>query len=242
MTPALRPRAGLVAVAIFGVSSAWAQGGPPFVTDDPGTPGDGNFEINIAAIESQRRNSWNLVGPDADMNYGWGEHIQLKLDMNWTTAHDAENGTEGGLGTTALGIKWRMLDGDQGGIAVATYPQVELRSLNDQHKGLLVPLEAAMSVGSFQFDTEIGRNFVQRDPDEWVMGLIVSHTCGIHLECAAEIHDTLVEGAHVTLFNLGFRRRLTRTLTLLGAAGRDFGTPTDERQKFLLFLGIQVVS
>ena len=25
-----------------------AQGGPPLITDDPGTPGDGHWEINIA--------------------------------------------------------------------------------------------------------------------------------------------------------------------------------------------------
>ena len=31
---------------------AWALGGPPMVTDDPETPGDGNWEINIAAIRN----------------------------------------------------------------------------------------------------------------------------------------------------------------------------------------------
>jgi hypothetical protein len=30
--------------------SAFAQGGPPMVTDDPGTPGDGHWEINIASL------------------------------------------------------------------------------------------------------------------------------------------------------------------------------------------------
>ncbi|MFZ1132916.1 MAG: hypothetical protein WAN38_19210 [Terriglobales bacterium] len=26
-----------------------AQGGPPYIGDDPGTPGDGNWEVNVAA-------------------------------------------------------------------------------------------------------------------------------------------------------------------------------------------------
>lgn len=30
-----------------------AQGGPPMITDDPGTPGSGRFEINLAvALEA----------------------------------------------------------------------------------------------------------------------------------------------------------------------------------------------
>jgi len=29
---------------------AHAQGGPPMLTDDPGTPGDGKWEVNIAVL------------------------------------------------------------------------------------------------------------------------------------------------------------------------------------------------
>src|SRR5438445_482716 len=32
---------------------ALAQGGPPMVTDDPETPGDGHWEINIGAIATR---------------------------------------------------------------------------------------------------------------------------------------------------------------------------------------------
>jgi hypothetical protein len=39
-----------------------AQGGPPMITDDPGTPGNGHFEINIAATLAQwpHQQSWEL--------------------------------------------------------------------------------------------------------------------------------------------------------------------------------------
>jgi hypothetical protein len=37
-----------VMLAALSLPSA-AQGGPPFIADDPGTPGDGNWEINVAA-------------------------------------------------------------------------------------------------------------------------------------------------------------------------------------------------
>ena len=40
----------LIAVVLWFVALniARGQGGPPMITDDPGTPGDGKFEINLA--------------------------------------------------------------------------------------------------------------------------------------------------------------------------------------------------
>jgi len=42
----------LALTALFGLAplASWAQGGPPLVTDDPDTPGNGRWEINVAAI------------------------------------------------------------------------------------------------------------------------------------------------------------------------------------------------
>jgi hypothetical protein len=232
----------LSAAALCAAPSAWAQGGPPFVTDDPGTPGDGHFEINIAATALQQRSSRTLVGPDVDLNYGWGDRIQLKLDMNLTTDHASGQQTQTGLGTSALGIKWRMLDGEQGGVALATYPQVLLKDPGDPHKEFFLPLEAATSIGAYQLDVEAGRSFVERSPDAWAMGLIIARACGMRFECVAEIHDTLTQGEHVTLLNLGFRHPLNKMLTLLAAAGREFGPRSEDPQVLIIFLGIQVVT
>jgi len=49
---------------------AWAQGGPPMVTDDPDTPGNGNWEINLATSGSHSSGRWEIAAPDADINYG----------------------------------------------------------------------------------------------------------------------------------------------------------------------------
>ncbi|HET7232126.1 MAG TPA: hypothetical protein VFJ16_19120 [Longimicrobium sp.] len=36
-------------LALAGAPSlAWAQGGPPLMTDDPGTPDPGTWEVNVA--------------------------------------------------------------------------------------------------------------------------------------------------------------------------------------------------
>ena len=58
MTRQTWKRALLVAVAscALGASEALGQGGPPMITDDPGTPGNGKWEINLAiAFEHRHR-------------------------------------------------------------------------------------------------------------------------------------------------------------------------------------------
>ena len=47
------------------------------ITDDPGTPGPGKWENNIAIILEHRSGETSLDLPQFDLNYGIGEHIQL---------------------------------------------------------------------------------------------------------------------------------------------------------------------
>ena len=56
---------------------AHAQGGPPMITDDPETPGNGKFEINLAVAFERRPHEISLDVPAIDINYGWGD-----LDKN----------------------------------------------------------------------------------------------------------------------------------------------------------------
>jgi hypothetical protein len=56
-------------------TSSFYQGGPPLVTGDPNTPGNGHWEINAATTLMARHDErlWQL--PDLDINYGLGERI-----------------------------------------------------------------------------------------------------------------------------------------------------------------------
>ena len=49
------------------------------ITDDPGTPGPGKWEINLAIGLEHRSGETSLDLPEIDLNYGVGEHIQLTL-------------------------------------------------------------------------------------------------------------------------------------------------------------------
>ena len=95
-------------LAIFAIASlARAQGGPPFITDDPGTPGNRHWEINFGWIANHNPGNAYYQTPDIDMNYGWGDHIQLKYELPMAVATDESNTTRAGLGESLLGVKWR---------------------------------------------------------------------------------------------------------------------------------------
>src|SRR6266446_8615796 len=103
---------------------ARAQGGPPMITDDPGTPGNGKFEINLALAFEHRpdETSWDL--PAIDVNYGVGERIQLTLQTAPVLLKRNDHGPIGGLGGTEAALKWRFLDQQQNGISVSLFPRI----------------------------------------------------------------------------------------------------------------------
>ena len=54
------------------IPRASAQGGPPMITDDPGTPGNGKWENNLAVAFEHRPNERSFDSPAIDLNYGVG--------------------------------------------------------------------------------------------------------------------------------------------------------------------------
>lgn len=239
----------IVATAIAG--PALAQGGPPMVTDDPETPGDGHWEINLGAIATRTRGRLELAAPDADINYGWGDHVQLKLDVPWVTVHEDGQGRKSGLGTTDFGVKWRFIDKEHAGFSVSTYPQYSRSLLNSStRRGItggghdfFLPLEVATDVGDFGIATEVGRNFVSGGgANQWVAGIVAGHGCGAGAECIVEVRRAQAPGTHLTLLNLGMHWKINDSYTLLGAVGHEFGTASDERRQVLVYLGLQITT
>lgn len=101
--------------------AAQAQGGPPFRTDDPETPGNRHWEINFGWIGDRNPGAGAYQVPDFDINYGLGDRIQLKYEIpiaiEETRAQAATPGGPavpgqviGGLGESLLGIKWRFYE------------------------------------------------------------------------------------------------------------------------------------
>ena len=104
--------------------SAFAQGGPPMITDDPGTPGPGKWENNIAIAFEHRSDETSYDLPEIDLNYGVGEHIQLTLQTAPVLLKRDDHGPIGGLGGTEAAVKWRFVDEEKSGFDVSMFPRM----------------------------------------------------------------------------------------------------------------------
>lgn len=98
-----------------------AQGGPPFLTDDPDTPGKQHWEINFGWIGDRNPAAGSYQVPDLDINYGLGARIQLKFEIPIAvqeTRPQPASGTDpatpghviGGIGGSIPGIKLRFYE------------------------------------------------------------------------------------------------------------------------------------
>src|SRR2546421_9605638 len=103
---------------------AFGQGGPPMITDDPGTPGNGKWENNFAVAFEHRPGETALDLPAIDLNYGVGEHIQLTLQTAPVLLKREDHGSIGGLGGTEAALKWRFLDEESSVFDVSMFPRV----------------------------------------------------------------------------------------------------------------------
>lgn len=242
----------VVSAALCGLvtPAAFAQGGPPMVTDDPETPGDGKWEINLAGLGARTRVRKDVSLPDADINYGLGDRIQLKVDVPWSFAKESGSDWKSGVGTGNVGVKWRFVDGGEEGISISTYPQYlsswsassRRRGITSDERELFLPIEVAGKMGEWAWDGEVGRAIVRNGDNQWVAGGILAHDCGAHGECLFEVHETVADRVTQSLVNLGLRWKLSDRATLLGSIGREFGPRTEDRQDLVFYLGVQLLN
>src|SRR5438128_2822541 len=92
------------ALTLVASEAVVAQGGPPLITDDPETPGNGHWEINVAWTLSQKHNRRLFGIPLLDVNYGFGEHIQLKVEVPWLVLQERGARTQSGIGSANFGV------------------------------------------------------------------------------------------------------------------------------------------
>ena len=70
----------IAALALLFAGSVLAQGGPPFRSNNPGTPGKRHWEINTAGIGERNPVQGTYSLPNFDINYGLGDRTQMKYE------------------------------------------------------------------------------------------------------------------------------------------------------------------
>jgi len=228
---------------------AVAQAGPPLLTDDPDTPGNGHWEINVAWTLSQNRSSRLFGTPLLDINYGLGQRLQLKAEVPWLILKEQQTDTQSGIGSTNLGLKWRFLDHGEHGFKMSTYPQLEIRTsassvrrgLIEQGAELRLPIEMSRELGRITIDAEVGYQFVQREKDEVAYGFAVQREINKRLELLAELHGTAKRdfADHEPIFNVGGRFKMSKHYTLLFSSGRSLRGAATGQPTLVAYVGWQ---
>jgi hypothetical protein len=238
----------LALLALF--PNAFGQGGPPFIGDDPGTPGDGNWEINVAAYTERHPTERLYNAPILDMNYGVGSRIQLKYQVPYLVDGTDGGPTRSGLGKSLAGVKWRFYDSGEDGLQISTYPQLEFnnptssleRGLVDFGTRFYLPIEVTKKIGPFEVNPEAGYWFASdKAAAAWAVGLVVLREINKRLEVAGELYNTANTNGtnHWNTYDGGGRYKLNDHFVLLFMAGRSFRGQSSGQPQFFGYLGMQ---
>jgi hypothetical protein len=243
-----RPSVLLMTAALILIPSGRA--GPPLEFDDPDTPGAGNWEINLASTMEKRADQWEFK-PQLDLNYGWGERVQLKLKPRLVLLDAPDEGSRAGAGNIQFGVKWRFLDEDKHGFAMSIYPQVDFnppgrsiaRGLVDDGQDLFLPFQLARTFGRTRLYADAGYNWREGRKDEWIAGVAAEFRLADRFTVMGELRDIAEAdfNEHELFFNTGFKWKLHEHWTLLAAAGRTIHEPDAERSAVFSYLGIQLI-
>jgi hypothetical protein len=227
-----------------------AQGGPPMITDDPGTPGNRHWEINLATIFARRPGEISFDAPGIDLNYGLGDNVQLTLQGGPAWLKRSGHGFVGGLGGTEAAVKWRFLDKEKNGIDLSMFPRVIFnltpssvrRGLADDGTRFQIPFQASKSFGWFHLDAEFGPRAVTVGRSEWLYGVVGGVDLGKTTEVMAELQGSSRTNfsRDVLIANFGLRHNFTASRILIASLGHEL-RDSDQARALIGYLGIQLL-
>ena len=245
-----RLTSGLVwAACLLAAPQMRGQGGPPMITDDPGTPGDRRWEINLALAFEHRRHEIAFDAPAIDLNYGWGERIQLTLQTAPVLLKRSGHGVIGGLGGTEAAVKWRFLDEERAGVSMSVFPRVIFnltpssvrRGLAGDGVGVQLPAQIAKRFGGVDFDFEFGPLVGSVGRSEWLYGIVAGIDVTKTTVVMAELHGTarISFAQDFLTVNFGLRQKLNDASILIISLGHEVRAP--ETRAFVGYCGVQLL-
>ena len=229
---------------------AFGQGGPPMITDDPGTPGNGKWENNLAITFEHRSNEASLDVPEIDLNYGVGEHIQLTLQTAPVLFKRSGHGLIGGVGGTEAAVKWRFLDEATSGVDMSMFPRVIFnvsqssvrRGLAEDGTRFQMPFEIAEGFGRWHADVEFGPLASTIGRSDWLYGLVCGFNVAKPTMLMAELHgeSRMNFSRDVLALNFGLRHEFTETYILILSMGHEVRS-AEQPTALIGYFGMQFV-
>lgn len=231
---------------------SFGQGGPPFYTNDPGTPGNLNWEINIGYMPFLYGNQSVSHVPDVDINFGLGDRIQLTYESAWLQVQNPASKTKFGVNQSNPGVKWRFYDqGGDEGLKISVFPQLFVNNPNDAVRrgvtpaaeSLLLPVEFSKPFGPVDVDLELGYQLVRHapNPNGFLTGLVIGHDFSKKLEGDLEFYN---QGPFHIVDNqptigLGARYKIHSPVIVLFMAGRSLEPTRNNQAYFVGYFGLQ---
>jgi hypothetical protein len=228
-----------------------ADAGIPFVTDDPGTPEAGHYEMNIATQYTHRRGEDSGVLPSFELNYGATDNVQLHFLAGLAFDRQSPNGAHFGSGDVELGVKYRFIQAEEQGWIpdVAFVPALDLpagdrrHALGTGHAHAFLPLTIGRDFAPWSAFGEVGYavNPGAGNRDWWFVGGGLTRDLGNGFTLGAELFHTSVTqtgGKPNTAFNVGGIYEVAEGHRLLLSAGRSLENAA-ENSEFSLFLAYQ---
>ena len=230
--------------------AAFGQGGPPMITDDPGTPGNRKWENNFAIIFEHRPDQTQYAVPEIDLNYGVGEHIQLTLQTAPVLLKRSDHGLIGGLGGTEAAVKWRFFDEKTSGFDMSMFPRILFnivqssvrRGLADDGTRFQIPFQAAKTFGPLHLDVELGPRASTVGQSQWLYGVVGGFDLSKSTMLMAELHDEsrMNFSNDVLTLNFGLRHEFTENYILIVSMGHELRSP-GQPTALIGYFGMQFV-
>jgi len=220
-------------------------GSPPMQSDDTGTPGPGNWEVNLG-IYGDVTGGTRLVNlPSLDINYGYGDAVQFSYTLPVVFTDQAQ--PDGGgtarnadgwkLGESEAGIKYRFYDDKETGLAFAIYPQVRFRTpgvdraIPDGSTVLVLPLLTTWEFAHVSMTVNAGIEASAGDRFTFAsagIGTRLTDRVAVMAEVVGE--NLNAKDDKVVLFDIGIRQKITDRQSVSAALGRDLDVGGDRQE------------
>jgi hypothetical protein len=231
-------------------SPLFAQGAPPLLTNDPDTPGNGNWEINLGFLPVLRESPNVYHTPQIDINFGLGDRIQLTYEIPYVFQTESGQPTRTGWSNAFPGLKFRFLN-DEHGWNASLFPQLEPGGLSvsvrsriaERGARLLLTAEITKSAGPVNFRFEAGYYVPWHSHEERIVEFTLGHDLTPKLNILGEIYNDRAMGTlpQDTTFDAGGQYRFHKGLVVLFAAGRSFSGNATGQPEFTGYLGMQIL-
>jgi hypothetical protein len=228
----------LAMLALLGVAGI-AQGGPPYVTDDPEPVDYQHWEFYVASQDSKLGGDWSGTGPHLELNYGVVPEVQLHLIAPLAYDVPPDGSSHYGYGDTELGVKYRFVEETNYLPQVGIFPLLEMPTgsardnLGIGHWQAFLPLWLQKSWGSWTAygGGGYGLNDFSGSKNWGFVGALLQKQILPNLAIGAEVyHQTAYQTDfpnYGTAFNVGLVLDLSERHHLLFSAGRSIDGPVD---------------